>query len=313
MRRLLPSLPILLLAAGCAQEPQQKSEELQAFDVQEDSSTGVAPPAPPPASRSATSAPNAGPNVSPTAAPGVAFNYRYAFRLPAQSISPVQEQHARTCEQLGVSRCRITGMRYRVINDQDIQASLSLKLDPSIARRFGQAGVEAVARAEGMLVDAEITGTDVGTGIRSAVRNIAEMEEELRRIEAQLARGGTGAGQKSQLEYEAQQLRQSIRAARASRDEQQETLASTPMSFEYGSGDFEPGFDTRPSFRRAADRAGETFMGGLYVLFVIAAFLLPWIVLGLLAWWLVRLVRRRFGGRARAAEGAALTPEAGIS
>ena len=308
MRRSLTFLPLLMLAAGCGQEVRETSEELKTYDVEQapnEAGDMAEPPAPPPAtSRSA------GPDVSPTAAPGVAFNYRYAFRLPAQTIAPVQEQHARTCEQLGISRCRITGMRFRVVNDRDVQATLSLKLDPAIARRFGQAGVEAVTRAEGMLVDAEITGTDVGTGIRTAVRNIAEMEEELRRIEAQLARGGTGAGQKSQLEYEAQQLRQSIRAARASRDEQQETLASTPMTFEYGSGDFEPGFDTRPSFRRAADRAGETFMGGLYVLFVIAAFLLPWIVLGLLAWWLVRLIRRRFVGRTAAAKGAVPAPEA---
>lgn len=307
MRRSLTFLPVLMLAASCGQEVRETSEDLKTYDVEQANAAEVdmAPPAPPTAaSRSA------GPDVSPTAAPGVAFNYRYAFRLPAQSIAPVQEQHARTCEQLGISRCRITGMRFRVVNDRDVQASLTLKLDPAIARRFGQAGVEAVTRAEGMLVDAEITGTDVGTGIRTAVRNIAEMEEELRRIEAQLARGGTGEGQKSQLEYEAQQLRQSIRAARVSREEQQETLASTPMTFEYGSGDFEPGFDTRPSFRRAADRAGETFMGGLYVLFVIAAFLLPWIVLGLIAWWLVRLIRRRFARAARPGEAGAPIQEA---
>jgi hypothetical protein len=293
MRRLLPSLPLLLLVTSCGQQQErQSSEDLKSYDVQEAPASADAD-ASAPAERAPTA--SAGPNVAPTAAPGVAFNYRYAFRLPAARVSAVQEQHARTCEGLGISRCRITGMRYRVVNERDIQAMLAFKLDPSLARRFGQAGVEAVTRAEGMLADAEITGTDVGTGIRAAGRNIAEMEEELRRIEAQLARGGTPAGEKSQLEYEAQQLRQSIRAARANRQEQQESLATTPMTFEYGSGDFEPGFEDRPSFRRAADRAGENFMQGLYVLFIIAVTLLPWLLVGLLLWWLIRLLRRRFG------------------
>ena len=76
------------------------------------------------------SAPPPGPK-SPTAAPGVAFNYRYAFRLPAERVAEVQEQHAQACEQLGVARCRITGMLYRLVNDDDIEAMLAFKLDPA--------------------------------------------------------------------------------------------------------------------------------------------------------------------------------------
>ena len=75
-----------------------------------------------------------GPNVGPTAAPGVAFNYRYAFRLAAPRIAAVQEQHAQLCERLTVARCRITGMRYRVVNERDIEAMLAFKLDPAVAR-----------------------------------------------------------------------------------------------------------------------------------------------------------------------------------
>src|SRR5881628_1327936 len=48
--------------------------------------------------------------IAPTAAPGVAFNYKYAFRLPAERITAVQEEHAEACEKLGVARCRITGL-----------------------------------------------------------------------------------------------------------------------------------------------------------------------------------------------------------
>ena len=82
----------------------------------------------------------AGPDISPTAAPGVAFNYRYAFRLPSERIEEVQERHAAGCEALGPNRCRITGMLYRVVGDGDIEATLSFQLDPAIARRFGRAG-----------------------------------------------------------------------------------------------------------------------------------------------------------------------------
>ncbi len=62
----------------------------------------------------------AGPNVRVSAAPGVAFNYRYAFRVPDAKIAAVQEEHAAACETLGLSRCRITGMRYSLIDEDQL-------------------------------------------------------------------------------------------------------------------------------------------------------------------------------------------------
>jgi hypothetical protein len=283
-------LAMVLLAAGCGRpEPSSEAprEQMQTFDVAEDASPATAPGA---ASR------EAGPDVGPTAAPGVAFNYRYAFRLPAEQIATVQEQHARACESLGLSRCRITGMRYRVINERDVEAMLAFKLDPAIARQFGQQGVAAVTEKDGMLVESEITGTDVGTTIRTAGRNIAEMNAELSRLEAELARGGKSTSERQQLEYQAQQLRQSIRAQQATREEQQDALANTPMVFNYGSGDLVPGYQ-EPSFRDAARRAWDNFLQGLLVLFVIVVTLLPWALLAGLIWWAALAIRRRLRRR----------------
>ena len=53
--------------------------------------------------------------------------YRYAYRLPSAKISLVQEAHAQACEKLGLDRCRITGMRYRLVNQKDIEAMLALQ------------------------------------------------------------------------------------------------------------------------------------------------------------------------------------------
>ena len=292
-------LPLIAIVAGCSSgEERQSSEDLQTFDVSEsaapqsaDMSANAPPPPPGVDSRQNRTA---GPDVSPTAAPGVAFNYRYAFRLPAPRVDQVQEQHARTCEQLGISRCRITGMKYRVDRDGDIEGMLAFKLEPTLARRFGRSALETVLQSEGMLVDAEISGTDVGTSIRTAMRNIAEVTEELNRIEGRLAQRGIPAAERTRLEYEAQQLRQSIRASRTNREDNEESLATTPMVFHYGSGELVPGFDGDLSFAQAAERARDNFLQGLIVLFVIVVTLLPWLLLGGLAWWMIRRVRRHF-------------------
>jgi len=260
----------------------------------------VAEPAAAIAPRAAIS--EAGPNVAPTAAPGVAFNYGYAFRLAATRIAEVQERHAQICERLTVARCRIAGMRYRVVNDRDIEAMLALRLDPAAARHFGREAVGIVVQAEGMLTESEISGVDAGTAIGAAGRTIADLEAELARIEARLRQSGMSVAGRSPLDYEAEQLRAQIRAIGESREAQQESLATTPMLLRYGSGGLVPGFAPRPTLKQALDDAGRSFLGGTYMLLRIVIALLPWaLTLSLLAWIGVVIRRRWFPGRRRRA------------
>jgi hypothetical protein len=304
MRRSSPLLALLLAGtASCGapdggnaspQAPQR--EPARSYDVQE-----VAPPAMVrPADGTAADRAAAGPEINPTAAPGVAFNYRYAFRLAAPRIAEVQEAHAQLCERLTVARCRITGMRYRVVNDRDIEAMLALRLDPSVARHFGRAAVQRVGQSEGMLIESEISGEDAGSDIRRAGRSIAEMAAELHRIEARLGQRGLPDEERTRLDYEAQQLRQSIRATEAGREERQESLANTPMVFNYGSGDLVPGFGQQQSFSKAWDRAWNNLREGGLAFFIILVTLAPWIALGLIGWWATRRIRRRWFSKAAA-------------
>ena len=293
MRRFVP-LIALLLATGCGQQGQDRetrtsSQDLQTFDAAEQAPS--APP-PPPVVRSPSDM--SAPDIGPSAAPGVAFNYRYAFRLRGERVRAVQEQHAQACERLGLARCRITGLRYRLVNEQDVEGMLAFKLDPAIARQFGKAGVEAVERSEGMLVDHEVTGVDAAAAIKAANRTDAQMSDDLRRIEAQLARAGLQSEERARLQSEAQQLRTMIRSNRASREEQQESLATTPMVFQYGSGDLVPGFDTRSPMSHALKQAGNNLVESAATIFLILLTLLPWALLALLGFWIFRKLKRRF-------------------
>jgi hypothetical protein len=285
MRKALPFLAILLATAACGQQERREStQDLKTYDVQE---------APPAAEMVATDSMRsvAAPGIAPTAAPGVAFNYRYAFRLPGARVSAVQEQHAAACEKLGLDRCRITGMRYRLVNESDVEGMLAFKLDPAIARAFGKQGIDAVTQAEGMLVDSEISGVDVGSEIEAGTRTGAGLSEELRKVEEQLARPGLRAPERAELQAQAARLREAIRANSAGQSTRRESLAKTPVVFNYGSGDLVPGFDTHSPLKSAIETAGDNLIGGLAVMLVIAVTLLPWALLVLAAWWAWRRLR----------------------
>jgi hypothetical protein len=229
----------------------------------------------------------AAPGITPSAAPGVAFNYRYAFRLPAAQISGVQEAHAQACEKLGLARCRITGMSFRRTSDDDIEARLDFKLDPAIARAFGKQGIDVVTHADGLLAEAEITGEDAGSAIQAAGRDEAQQADDLKKIEAQLARTGLGSAERAQLQAQAQQIRDSIHAIQAGKADKQESLARTPMTFAYQSGDMAPGV------RRSLSNGYDNLVGGLEWMLLAAITLLPWAVLALLIWLAIRRFTRR--------------------
>ena len=285
-------LTAALLAACSQRDPDRETDKPVAMDMIPE----------PPAAKRADEA--AAPGVDVTAAPGVAFDYRYAFRLPGNRISAVQEAHAQACERLGVAKCRITGMRYRLVDQQDVEAMLALRLDPKLARQFGKDATVTVDKADGMLVDQEITGEDVGTKIAGATRSEADLRDELRRVEGELARpvpmirgnvAPQAAVDRQSLLDRAQEIRGQLRALGESKQSDEDALAGTPMVFNYGSGSVVPGFDVRSPLRDALQQAWDNLVGGFAVILVILVTLIPWLLIAAIAIWAYRRARRRFG------------------
>jgi hypothetical protein len=314
--RKAPVLAVTLLAACSQPQTQREQADLKTYEVSEPPPGEAAPPPPPVATRDANASADAGgPNISVTAAPGVAFNYRYAFRLQNARIQAAQETHAAMCEKLGVTRCRITGMRYSLVNERDVTASLELKVDPAIARQFGKDATKAVTDAEGMLVDQQISGVDAGSSIQRANRGRAELQDELDRVNRELARPGLSNAVRDRLLSEASSLRSQMNALGAQKEADEESLAKTPMAFHYGSGDTIPGFDEATPLRDAIKQAGYNFLSALGFLIVALASLLPWLLLiGLGVWAYRRLPARwRFARSYRDGPETEAPPEASRS
>ncbi|MGY4398879.1 hypothetical protein ACVWZA_004089 [Sphingomonas sp. UYAg733] len=276
---LLMTIPLALAACSPAPDRAEMS--------QKDAAMESAP--------AASQADSAALGIAVTAAPGVAFTYRYAFRLPSERISAAQEAHAVACEKLGIARCRITGMRYRLLGENNIEAMLSFKLDPAIARAFGKSGIAEVTAAKGTLVDAEITGTDAGAAIDRLTTQRSRASDELHRIDGELARPKLTASERAELQRQRAEIVQNISATDDSRAEQRESLATTPMTFNYESGAAIRGFDASAPLSSALDTGiGSVQITIAVLLGAIAIFGPPGLIvlLGWLAW-------RRFRPRRR--------------
>jgi len=299
VRRSLPLLALLLAtAAACSQADDNRSRPTVAADSSGEAANATtdiaepdAIPAELPAARARPSR-ESGPGIDPGSAPGVAFDYRYSFRLEAERVAEMQQEHQRLCERYG-ARCRITGMDYRAANADDVEAMLSFLVDPQIAGQFGRESVRAVEAADGELADSQVSGTEVGTALKANTGNLEELRAELARIEARLAVPGLRWRERARLDEERQSLRNQIAELRDTTTQQERQLATTPILFRYGSGNLAPGPAQAPTVSEAFENATDSFRGGVNMLLVILVTLSPWILSGLLVWWLIRLFRRR--------------------
>ena len=243
------------------------------------------------------------PGIDVTAAPGVAFSYHDGFRLPPTRIAEVQEAHARGCEELGLARCRITGMRYRLLGENNIEGELDLKLAPAAARAFTKAGVVVVEHAGGTLVDAEITGTDTQPLTQAADTERARATAEVARLDAATARARSGTERIDLQQQRAAMVAQAHTAADAGADARA-SLASTPVTFRYESGPAISGFDPSAPFASAINTgiaSVETTLA--VVLAILAIFGPPAMVVWLVVWAAMKArarYRRRSGNTAEA-------------
>lgn len=205
-------------------------------------------------------------NAEAFASTGTGFDYRYAYRLPGAKVKGVLQSNADACDRIGPARCRILAMRYRVDDGNKTRAVLTIRIDPSIARQFGDAVTKNVAASYGVLTDTEITGADSTATARSVA--------VVKRLQDQFQNARTGTTPDAQAR--AARLQNALAVIAEVEASQGQTLANVPMLFTYesssalsGLGSSEANFQT----------AGQTLENSVAQLVQLLASVGPWCLL----------------------------------
>ncbi|MES2042930.1 MAG: hypothetical protein V4475_03585 [Pseudomonadota bacterium] len=211
--------------------------------------------------------------AAPADAAAGAFDYRYAYRLPGARINAVQESHAKGCDQLGPARCRITAIRYKVDDQSNVVATLTLRIDPTLARAFGKQASATVTSSGGALITADVAGAD---SIAAAGRGEAVMAKLRAALDNAEAQGRAKPGDAT-ITARADRLRTAIATIGELDQGAGSALATTPMILTYASGGSIPGVGA--SADASFETAGATFMTSLAGLAVVLAGVGPWALL----------------------------------
>jgi hypothetical protein len=255
--RVLAALAAVLLLAGC-------------------DASGGAPGGPPKKDGFATSAEG----VEGFSNSNSGFDYRYAYRLPGNRLKAVLQSNADACDRLGPARCRILAMRYRVDDTNQIRAVLTLKIDPAIARNYGEAVTNSVTGSDGVLVDTEVTGADSTTAARSVAL--------VNRLRDQLKSAQTAANTDPSAKLRAQRIQGALDTITEVEASQGQTLATAPVLMTYESSNALTGLGSADAnFRNAGTSLENSVARLLIVLAAIGPWLLALLVLIVVLRWIV--------------------------
>ena len=216
-------------------------------------------------------------NAEAFASTGTGFDYRYAYRLPGAKVKGVLQSNADACDRMGPARCRILAMRYRVDDGNHTRAVLTIRIDPSIARRFGDAVTANVATAYGVLTDTEISGADATASARSIA--------VVKRLQDQLQNARTSTTPDGQAR--AARLQNALAVIAEVEASQGQTLANTPMLFTYESSSALSGLGSSEANFRTAGQTLENSVvqllasiGPWCLLMLAVVLVLRWIIHG---------------------------------
>ena len=233
-------------------------------------------------------------SVQPGAPEGMgAFDYRFAYRLPSDRVKAVLQSNADACDKLGPTRCQIDGMRYSVDDSNRIRAVLMLKIDPTIARGYGEAITKSVTGADGVLVNTAITGTASTTQARS-IAVIDRLRDQLKNAQAIASSDSPNA---ASAKAQADRIQSALDTIAESEAKQGATLATAPMLLTYESSTALTGLGTADANFR---NAGQTLENSLARLLIVLGSIGPWLLALILIIVVLRWIVHGRGGAAPA-------------
>ena len=244
----------------------------------------VAPPPPAPA--------GGAPAPVAVTLPRIAYSYKYAFRLPVDQVSAAQRAHLALCDRLGPARCQLVSMENDSGDGQVGTASMTLKVDSAIARRFGDQLQAVVGKAGGRVVNQTVAAEDVSKAMTDSQVRISQRAVLVQRLTSILQNRQGPVADLVQAERAVADAQEELDTAKAELADLQGRVATSTIDIGYSAS--AAATDSGGTVLDSFGQSGSIFVNGVSVILRVLIILAPWaLVIGLLVWGINALVSRR--------------------
>jgi hypothetical protein len=228
--------------------------------------------------------------------PQLAYSYQLGYRLPDSAIAAAQAAHLALCTRLGPTRCQLVSMQRSSTDDGDAKAGLKLRVASSLAKSFSDALGNAIARAGGRAVDAQVTAEDVSKDLVDTDARIRQREILVTRLTEMLRNRQGRVSELVEAERSVAQAQEELDQAKGWLTQLRGRVAFSDFAIEYT-----PMAAAAPSPRGfagqlqdAVAQSGAAVVTFARNLLTFLIFLLPWAAIATpVIWWLLVTRKKR--------------------
>lgn len=222
--------------------------------------------------------------------PQIAYTYTYSFTLPRAHIFDVRKAHLAECEKLGPKRCQVVNMG-STESEYGVDASLTLKIDASIARQFGANLNRTVNNSGGEQASESINAEDLSKQIIDTDARVKAKELLAKRLSELLATRSGSVADLIAAERALSDVLEELDSARTLLAALRGRVAMSDMTINYSARPTTSGSLFAP-VKGAIESAGATLGASLGSLISFIFTAAPW----LLALWGAVKLYKRMGG-----------------
>lgn len=230
----------------------------------------------------------------------LAYRYNYQFAIPLKNLEAVAQKAVLTCQNAGASKCRIVTSSLNKHSEDFMSANIELRVEPNWFKSY-QEGLKADSiAASGKLTNSSVSAEDLTIAISDSGAKLKALKTLRTRLFTLLETKGSVLKDIIEVERELARVQEQIesstarlRVLRTRVNMSQVHLSYEPKSAAASRSSFTP-------ITQALTEFVSTVAFGLANVIRFIAFALPWLILILPAFWVVRKWLRRRRARKQA-------------
>jgi len=231
----------------------------------------------------------------------LAYRYNHSFELPAENIIATAKSHADLCMQAGPSKCQVLGSSQSAYSKTNVSAQLSFRAQPDWLVGFKQEIYESVEAADGKIRNESSSVEDLTRSILDTDARLKAKKTLRERLEKHLETRDAKLGDLLAMERELARVQGEIESATSQLNALRKRVSMSVVDINYQSRSVAV---ARGNFAPIAEAFDEFFFmlsssAAAVILFVAA--ILPWLLLIIPLFWLIRYLWRKRKAR-KAAE-----------
>ncbi len=230
---------------------------------------------------------------APARARMLAYRFSFSFSIPAKNLSDVAQRAVQSCQDAGLDRCQIVHSSLNQYDQDQISASLSLRVDPKWFENYRQSLAQDSKQAGGKMTSSNVSAEDLSIAISDADARLSSLQTLRTRLQNLLETKGSTVKDLMAVERELARVQGQIESSTARLRILRTRVSMSVVDIEYQS---KPVAASRSAFRPIAEALTNfthIFARALGGLIECIAFVLPWLFIGLPILWVVRRFWRR--------------------